>query len=189
MTPALRQQILDALWPPGQASPSSVWAVLDCARDPVIYRLLLESRLEFLCLYSGKLPRELEMVAPHMVELLPGHRFTQRLLDEGWGRAWGVFATLDDPTMLRHHLRRFLVVRDEQGRRLLFRFFDPRVLGVFLRTCDPDQLRSFFGPLRTLLAEQEGGALLAEFGCSGDLLSERTIAADPNPAPRPGVPA
>ncbi|MFN5155310.1 MAG: DUF4123 domain-containing protein, partial [Betaproteobacteria bacterium] len=90
MTPELRQQILDVLWPPGQARHASVWAVLDCARDPAIYRLLLESRLEFLCLYSGKLPRELELVAPHIVELLPGHRLTERLLDEGWGRAWGV---------------------------------------------------------------------------------------------------
>jgi hypothetical protein len=85
--------------------------VLDCARDPAIYRLLLESRLEFLCLYSGKLPRELELVAPHIVELLPGHHFTQRLLDEGWGRAWGIFVRIADPTALRSNLRKLLRVQ------------------------------------------------------------------------------
>ncbi len=62
-----------ALWPAASRG-QSVWAVLDCARSPAVYRALLESRLEFLCLYSGKLARELEVVAPHIVELLPQHR-------------------------------------------------------------------------------------------------------------------
>jgi hypothetical protein len=156
MTPELRQQILDVLWPPGQARHASVWAVLDCARDPAIYRLLLESRLEFLCLYSGKLPRELELVAPHIVELLPGHRLTERLLDEGWGRNWGIFVRIADPSNLRHHLRKFLRVRDDNGRWLLLRYYDPRVLLPFLRTCDPDQLTQWFGPVDEIVAEEAG---------------------------------
>ena len=163
MTPELRQQILDVLWPPGHARHASVWAVLDCARDPAIYRLLLESRLEFLCLYSGKLPRELELVAPHIVELLPGHRLTERLLDEGWGRAWGVFVSIDDPTALRPHLRRLLKVQDETGRRLLFRFYDPRVLRVFVPTCRPDELQQLFGPISAWLAEDDEASRLLSF--------------------------
>jgi hypothetical protein len=163
MTPALHQQIMDSLWPPGQARHASVWAVLDCARDPAIYRLLLESRLEFLCLYSGSLPRELEMVAPHIVELLPGHRFTERLLDEGWGRAWGVFVAIEDPTALRPHLRRLLKVRDEGGRQLLFRFYDPRVLRVYLPTCRVDELQQMFGPIDAWFAEDDEAARLQSF--------------------------
>ncbi len=152
-----RQQILDALWPPGQARQASVWAVLDCARDPAIYRLLLVSRLEFLCLYSGRLPRELEMVAPHMVELPPGHRLCTRLLDEGWGESWGIFLQVDDPSNLRPHLRRLLTVRDETGRRLLFRFYDPRVMRIFLPSCTTDQLGQVFGPVRSWWMEAADG--------------------------------
>ena len=91
----------------------------DCARDPAVYAALIDSRLEFRCLYSGRLPRELEMAAPQLVELLPGHRLTQRVLGEGWGRSWGVFMRIDDPSN-----------QDESGRQLLFRFYDPRVLRV-----------------------------------------------------------
>lgn len=175
MTPEARQRILDVLWPPGQARPLSVWAILDCARDRAIYRLLLESRLEFLCLYSGKLPRELEMVAPHMVELLPGHRFTQRLLDEGWGRRWGIFVSVGDPTALRPQLRKFLKVQDGQGRRLLFRFYDPRVLHAFLPSCTSEELTEFFGPASAFIAEVEGGGIVASHVLAGSQL--RTLRA------------
>lgn len=163
MTPELRQRIVDTLWPPGQARRASVWAVLDCARDPAIYRMLLESRLEFLCLYSGRLPRELEAVAPHIVELHPDHPFTARLLGVGWGRSWGVFAAIDDATALRPHLRRFLRVRDEAGRQLLFRFYDPRVLRGYLPTCRASELLEFFGPIGRFAGEDSLGRQLLDW--------------------------
>jgi hypothetical protein len=158
-----KERVRQALWPTAPAVPLTAWAVLDLARDRRTHAVLLASRLDFLCLYSGRIPRELELVAPHIVELLPGHRFVDQLLDEGFGRSWGVFARIADPTALRHHLRKLLKVRDESGRTLLFRFYDPRVLGPFLRTCDAEQLRTVFGPVKSFLAEDEGGASLTEF--------------------------
>ena len=122
--------------------------------------------------------RRLELAAPHMVELLPGHGFTDRLLDEGWGRSWGVFVTIPDPTILRRHLRRFLKVRDEAGRSLLFRFYDPRVLRVFLPTCRPDELAQLYGPITSYVAEGEKGATLLEFRYDGARLLTRTVAVD-----------
>lgn len=161
-----KQAVLRAFWPdPGPSPRLGVWGILDCARDPRIYLALLESKLEFRCLYSGRLPRALEMVAPHLVELFPGNRLVHRWLDEGWSRSWGVFLKIEDPSNLRHHLRRFLKVRDESGRRLLFRYFDPRVLRVFLPTCTAEELRHWFGPVHSLLAEEEGGDALLEFEC------------------------
>jgi hypothetical protein len=175
MTPELRQQVLDMLWPPGQARHASVWAVLDCARDPAIYRLLLESRLEFLCLYSGKLPRELELVAPHIVELLPGHHFTQRLLDEGWGRAWGIFVRIADPTALRSNLRKLLRVQDEDGRRLLFRFYDPRVFAMFMPICDTEQLHQLMAGVQAYVCEAEQGRACSSFALQQGRLQLATL--------------
>ena len=57
------------------------------------------------------------MVAPHLVELSPTNRLIGRWLDEGWGQSWGVFLKIDDAANLRHHLRKFLKVQDEGGRR------------------------------------------------------------------------
>ena len=171
MQAALRQQVERALWPGGAAAGTgSVWAVLDLARDRRIHAALLESRLEFLCLYSGRLPRELELAAPHMVELLPGHRLLDRLFDAGWGRSWGIFVAIDDPTLLRRHLRKFLRVQDESGRRMLFRYYDPRVLRSFLPTCTGDELRSFFGPVQRFLAEAPEGQALLEYTLSRGVL-------------------
>ena len=175
MTPDRREQIVKALWPEGGKSKLGVWAILDCARDPKIYLALLESRLEFRCLYSGKLPRALEQVAPHLVELFPNHRLTARLLDEGWGQAWGVFLRIDDPSNLRHHLRKFLKVQDEDGRRLLFRYYDPRVLRAYLPTCLPEELQALFGPIKSLLAEADDGSDLIEYRIDGGLLKRTAL--------------
>lgn len=164
--PGFRAQALAALWPAAGKGPS-VWAVLDGARDPRIYLALLESRLEFRCLYSGRLPRELEMVAPQLVELLPGHRLTERLLGEGAGQAWGVFMQAADASNLRHHLRKFLKVEDEAGRRLIFRYYDPRVLRAYLPTCRHEELRQVFGPVAAFLAENAEGTGLDTFRLAG----------------------
>jgi hypothetical protein len=165
-----KQALLHALWPPEPKPALGVWGILDCARDPKIYLALLESKLEFRCLYSGKLPRALEMNAPHLVELVPTNRLIHRWLDEGWGEAWGVLLRIDDPANLRHHLRKFLKVRDEQGRTLLFRFYDPRVLRVYLPTCTVDELRQMFGPVSAFFTESEDGAGLEEFAFDGRVL-------------------
>lgn len=173
MTPGQREQILQALWPEGAKSKLGVWAILDCARDPKIYLALLESKLEFRCLYSGKLPRELEMVAPHLVELLPNSRLTQRWLDEGWGQSWGVLLRIDDAANLRHHLRKFLKVRTEDGRTLHFRYYDPRVLRAYLPTCLPGELKQLFGPIGAWLMEGEVGDSILEFAIRSDRLMTR----------------
>lgn len=187
MTDEQRKAVVQALWPDrGGAHPRSVWALLDGARDPAVYGLLLESRLEFLSLYSGRLHPDLERVSPHIVELLPGHRLVDRLLDLAWGRSWGIFATIDDATNLRHHLRKLLKVRDPQGRTLLFRFYDPRVLRAYLPTCRGDELAQVFGPVASYVVEGEGGTTAIEFSFDGLRLHTRTL---PLPEPAALTPA
>ena len=150
---ALRRQIELALWPQGVSTPGSLWAILDCARDRRIYRELAVSRLDYQCLYSGDLPTELKMVAPHMVELSPRYAFTKTLLEQCWGNSWGIFVRINDSTKLRHHLRSLLTVKAEDGRKMLFRYYDPRVLRSYLPTCAPAELAQICGPIRTYFAE------------------------------------
>jgi hypothetical protein len=175
MTPEQREQILQALWPQGAKSTLGVWAILDCARDPKIYLAMLESKLEFRCLYSGKLPRELEMVAPHLVELSPTNRLIGRWLDEGWGQAWGVMLKIGDPSNLRHHLRKFLKVQDEAGRTLIFRYYDPRVLREYLPSCRGDELRQLFGPIDRFIVEDRAATNGMEFAFVGGALKQSPL--------------
>lgn len=180
----LRRQVELALWPQGEQTSGTIWAVLDCARDARIFRHLQMSRLDYQCLYSGDLPTELRVVAPHMVELSPRYRFTKTLLDEGWGNSWGIFVRIDDSTRLRHHLRKLLTVRTEDGRRLLFRFYDPRVLRAYLPTCTADELEQVFGPISAIHAEcsSADARLMVEFQVEAGRLIERGVRAAPRAA-------
>ena len=64
---------------------------------------------------------------------------------------------------LRRHCKKFLRVRTEDHRVLMFRFYDPRVLSVFLPTCDARQYRALLGPMQRLLVEVDEGKALQVF--------------------------
>lgn len=157
-----------SLWPEGNA-PSSpqAYALLDGARDERIAPLVWRSNLPYTCLYAGTLSPALQSAAPYLVQLAPESRFFHTLVESGWGQAWGVFAVAQaDVTLplLRKHFRTLLRVQDEQGRVLAFRFYDPRVLRLYLPTCEPAEAVQFFGPVSALICESDQPDGLFKFG-------------------------
>ena len=64
---------------------------------------------------------------------------------------------------LRGHFRDLLQVQDEQGRNLWFRFYDPRVLRVYLPTCNVEEKRMMFGPILLYLVEDEHSTTFLHF--------------------------
>ncbi|CAN5586382.1 hypothetical protein BH23BAC1_BH23BAC1_25340 [soil metagenome] len=108
-----------------------------------------------LSLYRGRSEENLAMVAPYIFTYKDGEEFSFWLA-KGWGNSWGIYlyseASFDE---LHHHFRKFLLVKTEEGQELYFRFYDPRVLRVFLPTCDEEQLREFFGPVNYFMMEDE----------------------------------
>jgi hypothetical protein len=162
MTDKLVARIEEILWPQGPRQ--NIWMILDGARSIEIFRMLLACHLEYACLYSGPLTGELEVAAPYLVQLDHGYRDTHEFIQRAWGNSWGVFLRSETSLKkLRRHLREFLVVRDERGERLVFRYYDPRVLRVYLPTCTPAELRTFFGPIETFWTESENTKELGEF--------------------------
>ena len=63
----------------------------------------------------------------------------------------------------RRHLRQFPRVCDEAGKRLIFRYNDPRVLRVDRLTCRPAEIDAFFGPVRPFVMEGEDQEEILEF--------------------------
>ncbi len=95
-------------------------------------------------------------VAPYLVRLTKGSQDTRRLVDAAWGNAWGVFLqSKADLEPLRRHLRLFLSVLTEKKKKLLFRFYDPRVLRPYLPSCTEQELQTFFGPIDAYVLEGE----------------------------------
>jgi hypothetical protein len=174
MTDQRLTRIEEFLWreSPGQ----DVWMIVDGARTVEVFRMLLECHLEYTCLYSGPLAPDLEIAAPYLVQLDRDYRDTHRLIRQAWGNSWGVFLRSSTSLKkLRKHLREFLVVRDAKGNQLVFRYYDPRVLRVYLPTCYPGELRTVFGPIECFWTESEGSQDMLEF-CFGDgVLKQRTL--------------
>lgn len=161
----LRRQIMDELWPPGYTGQDKVWTILDGARNDDVYPTVLTSYSYKTCLYAGPLPPELEVASPYLVQMEFDDRFTWKVIDAGWGQSWGVFLKTDTGfEKLRKHLRQFLLVKDDRGKRLIFRYYDPRVLRVYLPTCTEKELQTVFGPIREFLMEGEDPNELLTFG-------------------------
>jgi hypothetical protein len=77
---------------------------------------------------------------------------------------------------VRRHLRGFLIVHDPDGKPLYFRYYDPRVLRVFLSTCNAAELQEMFGPLSWYAVEAETPENLLLFQVKEGNLAVKTIA-------------
>jgi len=157
-------------------------AVVDGASCEALLQAIWEHEPQHVCLYRGELTPDLEAAAPHLVELEASSAFTTWLLKEGWGRHWCIFAFAPAEVAfrdVRKHFRTFLMVSDDAGRRIYFRYYDPRVLRAYLPTCTPEEVGQVLGPLAGLGAESEDGSALLRFSLEEGSLETERVALEP----------
>lgn len=157
-------------------TPQAVYAILDAARDDMIYQELVNSGIENICLYRGEKAVELATVAPYLINLKREDSFAQWLISNGWGKSWGIFVQSPASFIeLRQHFRTFLAVYDEEGKPLYFRYYDPRVLRIYLPTCNESELKIVFGPVTTYLVEGEDPSEGVEYSATAGKLVQNTV--------------
>jgi hypothetical protein len=140
----------------GNNNDNAVFALLDGASAPKLVKSLYQHKPEFCCLYPGELSPDMAAVAPYLVRLESGKEFTDLLLQEEWGGHWGMFvASAADLRALRDHFREFHKVELPDQRTVIFRYYDPRVLSIFLPVCSAMELAQFFGPVQSFILEGE----------------------------------
>lgn len=150
------------LWP--RQAGRDVWMIVDGARDRSVYGTLLDSYLEYSCLYHGEISPELEIAAPYLVQLEYDDAYSTKLLQRAWGNSWGILIQCDSSVdTLRRHLRTFLTVKTQAGKLMLFRYYDPRVLRVYLPTCTSEELKTVYGPISRFWTEDESPEIALEF--------------------------
>ncbi len=135
-----------------------LFGVLDAARDSMVLSLLCGHNVESQSLYEGVPGEMLDAFAPHLVAFDPRHAGCRALLESwlqrGWGASWGIFVTSAARfSNVRRHLRRLLMVKLDDGRRVYFRFYDPRVLRTFLPLCTARQAALLFADVSSYLTE------------------------------------
>ena len=171
-----------------------LYAILDGARSPDIYKILAEGKEEartawqaqnpgattptfqppaagmleggaqYESLFEGWSKATLTLFAPYLISLPPWSKQLEKLVTKGWGKNWGIYLTCNSSFQeVRYHLRHFLMVNMPEGTQAYFRFYDPRVLRVYLPTCTPEEINYFFGPIWRFAAEAEKPEDMLEF--------------------------
>jgi hypothetical protein len=143
----------------GLAQGQTLFGLFDGAQDPRIAQWIRTGDVPWGCLYRGQIPPELVEVAPYIVKLDSRSATVRKLSEHGVGRNWAVFLSSASPLAeIRTHFRRYLRVASEDRKRtMLFRFYDPRVLRLYLPTCTPRERAAFFGPVEAFFLETAEG--------------------------------
>jgi hypothetical protein len=156
-----------------------LYCVLDGAAVPDLPIKLYESELPSFCLFRGDLAPDVEHLAPYLVGLLPGHEFTDWVLEESFGKNWGIFAQCRHSIgEMRRHFRSIVSVHDEKGNPLIFRFYDPRVLRKFIPTCKIDEALTLFGKVDAFFVEDENNEVLFRYEIAKNAIKKTEIALD-----------
>lgn len=141
-----------------------LYALLDAACEPSVLKALFESKEQYQSLFEGPQGAQLAHFAPYLVRLPAESPFIATLVEQGWGKNWGVLVTCAEPLeALRHHFRQLLMVKLPDRKQVYFRFYDPRVLRLFLPTCNAEQIRLLFGPIQYYIMEDEKPDTLLRF--------------------------
>jgi hypothetical protein len=147
-----------------------LYGIVDAAQDK---ELAFEARdrfkLPIRMLFQGEAAEYMDDVAPYFIPIDPASGYLD-CWAERWGKNAGILLTSSaNPEKLFRHLREIFVVKDEEGQEFFFRYYDPRVLRMYLPTCTPEQAFEFFGPVSSCLCVAEASESLLRFtiGTSG----------------------
>jgi hypothetical protein len=126
--------------------PHRPYAVLDACDDPLALEYIHSPEIISECLFKGSAERDFAAIAPYLITideptflwLTGSHRQVP----------WGIFVQSQaGMKTLRQHFRKFLLAVDDTHTEYYFRFYDPRVLPVYLDSCTAKERNDFFGPI------------------------------------------
>jgi hypothetical protein len=166
-----------------------LYALLDAACEPSVLKVLFESKEPYQSLFEGPQGMQLAHFAPYLVQLPQKSPLIETLVQQGWGKNWGIYLTCPEPLeTLRRHFRHFLTVQMPDRTQVYFRFYDPRVLRLFLPTCTAQEISLLFGPIKYYIMEDEKPNLLLRFSNKGVGVGRRILPLAPAVAvgPSPG---
>lgn len=152
-----------------------LYMIIDAARDPRIFPALVASQALHVCLYSeDKVADEIRAVAPYLVRIQQLDDFINWCLEEGLHQQWMIFFTASGQHLpgLRTHFKRLAIVATEDGDRLLFRYYDPRVLSVYLPTCNQTERDYIYKSIPWFWVPQDGQIYLYQRNGDVDILND-----------------
>ena len=183
MSPASKQT--SPLWEvlfPSEGDPTlATYCIIDGAACEELLPQLDQHQPDHCCLYAGDLDDDVAEVAPYLIRLEADHPFTAWLLETISHKPWGIFCKAPSTLReLRKHFRKFLIVKSPEGGNLYFRYYDPRVLSIFMPTMNADELSSFFGPINEYFFENDKDGFIGLSKNESRLAKRRFFAVTPD---------
>lgn len=121
------------------------YAIIDAAAEPTCFEMFQQLDPERSCLYEPPLEPDVAELAPYLVLV---NDDVENWLQQS-SSPWGIYLTSYVPlVLLRQHLRQSLQVfvpGDPQPQ--LFRFYDPRIIWLYLDAITDEEIYHFLGPV------------------------------------------
>jgi Domain of unknown function (DUF4123) len=143
------------------ATGAYLYALLDAYDAPAVPAKVQElGKEKAVSLFIGEAEKKYWDLAPYLIQV--DEPTLEWMLQTVWCAPCGVFViSKSGLETLRTHFRRFLMVQLPDGERWYFRYYDPRILKVYLENCRTDELDIFYGPVRGFgLMDPESDSIL-----------------------------
>lgn len=155
---------------------TKTYCILDGAAIKDVPGRLYEMAPLHECLLRGELSPDMVHMAPYVALMVEGDDFSNWVIENAMGKNGSLFLnTRFSITEMRSHFRSLISVHTEDGRPLLFRFYDPRVFRKFLPTCDAEQVTTFFGKVDRFLVDSDEPDILLEYSNKEGELSVKEL--------------
>lgn len=142
----IEQKLLPAAQLASLATSGRLFAIVDACGNPAVLARVNANPGQAICLAENRVREQSPEAVPFLFRIDAG---VMEWIRTFWAEPWGIFvATEVDPMSLYTHLASFLLVELPGNKKRAFRYYDPRLLKPFLQSSTPDQLRTFFGPIR-----------------------------------------
>jgi uncharacterized protein DUF4123 len=155
--PALRREETSMEFLLSMIPHKSLFAIIDaCDNSGVLAQMNELGENAALSLFENTPHRAYWAIAPYLIEVTP--HLLDWLLKTDLGMRWGIFVVA--PLALKElsqHLSALQFVLLPDKKKWFFRYYDPEILETFLPTCNTEELRSFFGPVRAYITKSQTG--------------------------------
>lgn len=137
-----------------QFQTAPLYAILNATLEERVPHYLLGSGEVYQYLADGLTQGEQMPPGVYLAYIPATSPLLPKLVHDGWSRHWTLFFTCSHPFgEVRKHLRQFLLMQTEEGKKFFFRYYDPRLLQSYLPSCTPQEITQFFGPIQSFFME------------------------------------
>lgn len=147
----------------------NLYGIVDSARNEEVFRYLITGNVIYKSLFEGTMDVQSFGVSGFLVECKKESSLFQWMTTEVWGNSCCIFFTSKSSfDELFIHFQQFNRVYLEDDEVVLFRYYDPRVLRVYLPSCNHNEIDAFFGDVNNFFAESENPEKINMFTNGGE---------------------